>query len=50
MFRRFHDHVSGSGMGLYLVNRIVQQAGGYIEVDSTVGVGTTFRIYLKATK
>ncbi|UOQ64744.1 PAS domain-containing sensor histidine kinase [Hymenobacter volaticus] len=47
MFRRFHDHVAGSGMGLYLVNRIVQQAGGHIEVDSTVGVGTTFRLYLK---
>ncbi|MBO0361150.1 PAS domain-containing protein [Hymenobacter sp. BT186] len=45
MFRRFHDHVTGSGMGLYLVNRIVQQAGGRIEVDSTLGVGTTFRIY-----
>ncbi|HEX8426882.1 PAS domain-containing protein [Hymenobacter sp.] len=50
MFRRFHDHVAGSGMGLYLVNRIVQQAGGHIEVDSTVGVGTTFRIYLKVTE
>ncbi|MDF7812081.1 PAS domain-containing protein [Hymenobacter sp. YC55] len=47
MFRRFHDHVAGSGMGLYLVNRIVQQAGGHIEVDSTVGVGTTFQLYLK---
>jgi PAS domain S-box-containing protein len=47
MFRRFHDHVSGSGMGLYLVNRIVQQAGGRIEVDSTLGEGTTFRIYPK---
>ncbi|WP_022824515.1 PAS domain-containing protein [Hymenobacter norwichensis] len=47
MFRRFHDHVSGSGMGLYLVNRIVQQAGGRIEVNSTLGVGTTFRIYPK---
>ncbi|UOG73237.1 PAS domain-containing protein [Hymenobacter tibetensis] len=46
MFRRFHDHVTGSGMGLYLVNRIVRQGGGHIEVDSTVGVGTTFRIFL----
>ncbi|WP_375433953.1 PAS domain S-box protein [uncultured Hymenobacter sp.] len=50
MFRRFHDHVAGSGMGLYLVKRIVQQAGGHIKVDSTVGVGTTFRIYLSVAE
>ncbi|GAB3836010.1 PAS domain-containing protein [Hymenobacter jeollabukensis] len=48
LFRRFHDHVGGSGLGLYLVNRIVQQAGGRIEVDSVVGEGTTFRILLPA--
>ncbi|MCB2376419.1 PAS domain-containing protein [Hymenobacter sp. BT635] len=46
MFRRFHDHVSGSGMGLYLVNRIVQSYGGRIEVQSEVGKGTTFSIYI----
>ncbi|PMW25648.1 PAS domain-containing sensor histidine kinase, partial [Pseudomonas sp. FW305-3-2-15-A-R2A1] len=40
MFRRFHDHVPGSGMGLYLVNRIVRQAGGNITVESKVGSGT----------
>nr|WP_223284931.1 ATP-binding protein [Hymenobacter qilianensis] len=45
MFRRFHDHVAGSGMGLHLVNRIIQQAGGHVEVESTVGEGTTFRVY-----
>ncbi|UYZ59747.1 PAS domain-containing sensor histidine kinase [Hymenobacter latericus] len=46
LFRRFHPEVVGSGMGLYLVNRLVHQAGGHVEVDSTVGEGTTFRIYL----
>ncbi|MBC6989415.1 PAS domain-containing protein [Hymenobacter sp. BT491] len=46
MFRRFHDHVPGSGVGLYLVNRMVRQVGGRIEVQSTLGEGTTFRIYL----
>ncbi|WP_167855132.1 PAS domain-containing protein [Hymenobacter wooponensis] len=47
MFRRFHDHVPGSGMGLYLVNRIVQSHGGRISVESRVGEGTTFRLYLR---
>ncbi|MBD2768516.1 PAS domain-containing protein [Hymenobacter sp. BT664] len=46
LFRRFHTHVDGTGMGLYLVNRIVQIHGGRLEVTSTVGEGTTFLIYL----
>ncbi|AYA37560.1 PAS domain S-box protein [Hymenobacter oligotrophus] len=46
MFRRFHDHVEGSGMGLYLVQRIVQMHGGRLEVQSQVGQGTTFCIRL----
>ncbi len=44
-FARFHSHVEGSGMGLYLVNRIVEAAGGKVSVESQVGVGTTFTIY-----
>jgi signal transduction histidine kinase len=46
MFRRFHSHIEGSGLGLYLVGRIVHQAGGRIEVDGVVNQGTTFRIFL----
>ena len=46
LFRRFHAHTDGTGMGLYLVNRIVQNHGGRLEVDSVVGEGTTFRIHL----
>lgn len=48
LFRRFHDHVEGSGMGLYIVNRIAQGHGGRVEVASTVGEGSTFRVYLPA--
>ena len=46
MFQRFHDHVEGSGIGLYMVKKMVENAGGYIEVDSQLGVGSTFRVYL----
>ncbi|MCC3157478.1 PAS domain-containing protein [Hymenobacter sp. 15J16-1T3B] len=49
MFRRFHDHVEGSGIGLYLVNRIVQQLGGTLSVASVVHEGTAFRLQLPGT-
>ncbi len=47
MFQRFHDHVEGSGIGLYMVKKMVENAGGRIEVHSQEGTGTTFFIYLK---
>ncbi|WP_051313213.1 ATP-binding protein [Sporocytophaga myxococcoides] len=46
MFKRFHDHVEGSGVGLYIVKRIIDNAGGKVEVESKEGIGTTFRVYL----
>ncbi|MBJ6109824.1 hybrid sensor histidine kinase/response regulator [Hymenobacter sp. BT523] len=47
LFRRFHPQASaGTGVGLFLVNRLVQAQGGHIEVASTLGEGTRFRLYL----
>lgn len=37
---------SGSGLGLYIVHRIVLAHGGDINVESELDVGTTFRIWL----
>lgn len=36
----------GSGLGLMIVQRIVRDHGGRIELESNVGRGTTFRIWL----
>lgn len=38
----------GSGIGLYLVKSLVDMHGGYIDVESELGLGTTFKISIPA--
>ncbi|MFC5283479.1 chemotaxis protein CheB [Pedobacter alpinus] len=47
MYGRLNQNIEGSGIGLYLAKKIVNAAGGKIEVESTVNSGSTFTIYLK---
>ncbi len=47
MFKKFHDHAEGTGIGLYIVKKIVQNSGGDIQVESEVGKGSKFTVYFK---
>jgi signal transduction histidine kinase len=44
--KRFHTHVQGSGLGLYMAKKQVELLSGSISLKSTVGVGTVFMIEL----
>lgn len=50
MFKRLHSHVEGTGVGMYIVKRIMENASGKIEVESEEGVGTSFKFYFPVTK
>lgn len=42
LFKRLHNHVAGTGVGLYLAKKILGNAGGSIQVESELGRGSTF--------
>ncbi len=46
LYKRFHTHISGKGMGLFMVKKQVEVLGGKISVESEVNSGTTFTIEL----
>jgi signal transduction histidine kinase len=51
IFQAFHSTKSegqGTGLGLWILDGIVRDHGGWIDVESEPGAGTTFRVYLPA--
>lgn len=52
IFKRFYredevHEVSGVGIGLYLCREIISKQGGYIQVKSEIGQGSTFSVFLQ---
>lgn len=44
----FSTKPKGAGLGLSIVRDVIQQYGGWVEVESQLGLGSTFRVYLPA--
>ena len=46
-YYRLENGIEGSGIGLYLVKEIVNNAGGKVLLKSQLGIGSEFQVYLK---
>lgn len=46
MYKRFHDHMEGKGLGLFLTKQQVEAMNGKISIESKLGIGTRFSIEL----
>ncbi len=49
LYRRFHTHVEGKGLGLHLIKTQIEALEGKVTVESREGAGTTFNIYFKVS-
>ncbi|MEO7923048.1 MAG: ATP-binding protein [Chitinophagaceae bacterium] len=47
-FSRLNDQVEGTGIGLYIIKRMLTDKGGKIEIESDIGNGSTFHVYFKS--
>lgn len=48
LFQRLHgkEHYKGTGIGLAIVKKIIQNHNGHVEATGTSGEGATFTIYI----
>ncbi|MEX2564319.1 MAG: HAMP domain-containing sensor histidine kinase [Cyclobacteriaceae bacterium] len=49
-FGRYHTGEEGTGMGLFIVKKMIEDMGGTVEVESTYGKGSIFIMYFKNGK
>lgn len=47
IYKRFHSHLDGKGLGLFLVKLQAESLGGHVEVSSAPNQGTTFRVFIR---
>jgi len=45
MYKTFHNHKDAKGIGLYIAKNQIEAMKGKIEVNSTIGKGTEFKIF-----
>ncbi len=50
MYKRFHTHTDGKGLGLYLVKLQIESLGGNVDVTSELNVGTIFTVSFPETR
>lgn len=50
MYQRLNPKVQGSGVGMTIVKRLVENSGGKIELESTFGKGSSFKIFLPSSQ
>ncbi|PJZ84724.1 PAS domain S-box protein [Leptospira harrisiae] len=46
MYKTFHENKEARGVGLFISKNQIETMGGKIEVESTVGIGTKFTVFL----
>lgn len=44
---RLNKEIDGTGMGLYIIRKMVENQNGEIELESTLGKGSKFQVYFK---
>ncbi|KAA3437568.1 PAS domain S-box protein [Rufibacter hautae] len=47
LYRRFHPHIEGKGVGLHMIKTQVETMGGWVEVESAELQGSTFKVYFQ---